>query len=213
MTKKPKSNQTSTRLVICDSNVIIMMTIFKPSVMFTCKYTFGELAVHKSVISEIEKWLRPDSRKLKKFGKPLIEDALRYCSHLETDFQEPALAERGKYHRIMSGLENSLSESEKGMPTSTVDKDLLLYAKKHNASLATQEQTLRSLGKKMIEHHRILSFEDLVVDVIRQNLLTETEVRGDIEKLTRMGENLRNDGRQKIETALQIKKEPRLKQQ
>ncbi len=70
------------------------------------------------------------------------EDALRHCSHLETDFQEPAQAEREKYHRIRSGLENGLSESEKGMPTSSVDKDLLLYAKKHNASLATQEQTL-----------------------------------------------------------------------
>ncbi|MCX6116739.1 MAG: hypothetical protein NT027_04300 [Proteobacteria bacterium] len=202
MTQKPKSKQSSTRLVICDSNVIIMMSIFKPSVMFKCKYTFGELAVHKSAITEIERWLRPDSKKLKKFGKPLIEDALRYCSSLETDFQEPALAEREKYHRIMSGLENGLLAAEKGMPTSTVDKDLLLYAKKHNASLATQEQTLRSLGRKVIAHDRILSFEDLVVDAIRQKLLTESEVRSDIDTLTRMGESLRTDGQHKIEAAL-----------
>ena len=80
-----------------------MMTIFKPSVMFNCRYTFGELAVHKSVIAEIERWLRPDSRKQKKFGKPPIEDALRYCNSLETDFQEPSPAEREKYHGLCRG--------------------------------------------------------------------------------------------------------------
>lgn len=94
--------------VICDSNVIIMMAIFKPSVMFSSKYSFGEVEVHFSVISEMERWIERGGAKLSKFGKPLIEDAIKYSKSHTGRIKELGAEERKKSHRILAGMEASV---------------------------------------------------------------------------------------------------------
>jgi hypothetical protein len=181
-----------------------MMTIFKPSIMFSATYSFGKLVVHQFVIEEIERWLRPESKKYKKFGKGLIEDALGYCRGMEVKFRTPAEQERKKYHGIMSGIESRLSDNQKSASASTTDKDLLVFAKKNNAKLATQEVTLRSLSKGVIGEDMLLSFEDLVVDAFSQTLLTKDEVLSELDTLSRYNESLRADGKTVIMIALGV---------
>jgi hypothetical protein len=204
MTNPQKDERKPPQIIICDSNVIIMMTIFKPSIMFSATYSFGKLVVHQLVIEEIERWLRPESKKYKKFGKGLIEDALGYCRGMEVKFRTPAEQERKKYHGIMSGIESRLSDNQKSASASTTDKDLLVFAKKNNAKLATQEVTLRSLSKGVIGEDMLLSFEDLVVDAFSQTLLTKDEVLSELDTLSRYNESLRADGKTVIMIALGV---------
>ena len=204
MTNPQKDERKPPQIIICDSNVIMMMTIFKPSIMFGATYSFGKLVVHQLVIGEIEQWLRPESKKNKKFGRGLIEDALGYCRDMEVKFKVPAEQERKKYHGIMSGIESRLSDNQKSASASAADKDLLVFAKKNNAKLATQELTLRSLTKGVIGEDMLLSFEDLVVDVFSQKLLTKDEVLRDLDTLSRYNESLRADGKAMLMAALGV---------
>lgn len=43
MTSQPKDEAHKPSIVICDSNVIMMMTIFKPTLMFSIQYSFGKI--------------------------------------------------------------------------------------------------------------------------------------------------------------------------
>jgi len=97
-----------------------------------------------------------------------------------------------------------LSENQKSASASAADKDLLVFAKKNNAKLATQELTLRSLTKGVIGEDMLLSFEDLVVDVFSQKLLTKDEVLRDLDTLSRYNESLRADGKAMLMAALGV---------
>jgi rRNA-processing protein FCF1 len=180
----------------------MMMTIFKPTLMFSIQYSFGKIVVHQLVIDEIERWQRPGSKKYNKFGPGLLSDALGYCRACEIKFTEPAELERKKHHSIISAIENKIAEDEKSAPTSTADKDLLMLAKKHKAKLATQEQTLRTLSKRVIGAEMLLSFEDLIIDILEQKLMTKVEVLAGLETLARFNEKLRQEGKPKLMNAL-----------
>ena len=205
MSQQPKkSSQPNKKIVICDSNVIIMMAIFKPTIMFKKKYSFGDLIVHQSVINEIERWQRSGSRKLAKFGEGLLKDALKYCYQFQGAIKEPAEAEKTKSFGIFSAIENRPSANQKGAPTSSTDKYLLLLAKKNDAKLATQEHTLQLLGARVLGKDGILSFEDLSIDLFAQGHMDKKIIEDGIDALQRMGESLRADGRRKILAAIGV---------
>jgi hypothetical protein len=76
MPQKPDVECDANHIIICDANLVVMMTLFKPLIMFGGKFSLGKVVVHKSVIDEIESWKKPGHQKLKKFGEQILDDIL-----------------------------------------------------------------------------------------------------------------------------------------
>lgn len=193
-------------LVICDSNVVIMMAIFKASVMFDAQYSFGKVEVHSCVIEELESWIKRRGAKLRKFGEPLISIAIEKATKRSGHLKEPTDQEYQKNNSYLTAIETRLAADMKGTDTSRTDKDLVALARKNGACLATQELTLRSLAIRSLTEKRVLSFEEMVVDLFKQGKISAEEVRDGISTLEKMGENLRTEGRKLLNDAIKSEK-------
>ena len=185
--------------VICDTNVVILMSTFKPSVMFAFKYSFGAVEIHSSVIEEIENWIKRNGEKLRKFGLQFLEFVLEWCrkhtGQLE-DVPEPQLSQGIKY---LDTLESHLSPDLKGLATSRVDRHLLVLAFRRGVALATQELTLRSLAKRSLnDPKRIISFEDMLREILIERALTPQEARDCLSTLEKRDEHLLKGERKRI---------------
>lgn len=202
MSQQPSAESAAIRLIICDSNVVMMMTLFRPTVMFTATYSFGAIEVHRSVIEELEKWLERKGAKFKKFGQGIIEDALRYSKEHTGRLKELSEEERRKSHKVLAAMESSVSPENKGADTSATDKDLLTLAWKNKAKLATQERTMRAVALRSLGKDALLSFEEMVADLHKSGALSKKDVFDGVDNLNRFGESLRSDGKAIVETIL-----------
>lgn len=205
MSQPSESKPPAPKLVICDSNVVMLMTTFCQTKMFDSKYSFGELEVHVSVIDELERWITRRGAKFTKFGQGLIEDALRYSRQHTGKLKELSDGERTKSHKTLAAMESRISPESKGADTSTTDKDLLTLAWKNKARLATQERTMRSLALRSLGKDALLSFEEMVVDLHKAGVLSTKEVKDGLDNLARFNESLRTDGKKLIDDQLREK--------
>ncbi len=201
MSVEPKKDS-SPQVIICDTNIVLLMILFKSSIMFSAVYSFGIIKIHHTVISELEKWLVKNNRKVQKFTAVLIEDALKKCIEHQCTLRDPDERECARSHRFLDAKENSLTADKKGAATSKTDKDLLSLAYKHKTALATQERTMRSLAKITLGENRVLLFEDLILDLLKLGVLAKDDVKTGLETLDRMGESLDRKLRTKIESWL-----------
>ena len=71
MTNQQSLNKTASDIIICDTNVVILMTLFKPTVMFAALYSFGKIKVHQCVIDQLQNWVDKNNQKVD--VKKLIE--------------------------------------------------------------------------------------------------------------------------------------------
>jgi len=65
MTNQQPLNRAPSDIIICDTNVVILMTLFKPTIMFTSVYTFGKIKVHQCVIDQIQNWVDKNNQNAK----------------------------------------------------------------------------------------------------------------------------------------------------
>ena len=193
----------NSHLVICDTNVVMLMVLFKPSVMFTNTYSFGKVEVHQSVIDEMQAWLDRNNKKVIKFTRPIIEQAIALSTKQSGRLQSLPPEEMSRSHRLISTKEASLGPDEKGLATSKTDKDLLAFAWKNKSKIATQERTMRSVGAKTIGSDRILSFEEFVVDLIKEKKITADEVNNGLDTISRMNEKIDAQRGKLIQSALE----------
>lgn len=196
----PDNNQV--QLVICDTNVVILMVLFKSTIMFTNTYSFGQIEVHQSVIAEMQAWLDKNNRKAQKFTRPILEQAIALSTDQSGRLRELTSEEMKRSHKMISSKEVSLGPEEKGFATSETDKDLLASAWKNKTKLATQERTMRSIGAKTLGRDRILSFEELVVDLIQERKITAQEVTDGLDAIVRMNEKIDSQRGKLIQAAL-----------
>jgi rRNA-processing protein FCF1 len=192
------SEAESDKIVICDTNVVVMMTLFKPTKMFSHRYTFGKVVVHQMVIDELESWLQGNSLKKRKFGEHLITDAISHSESNTEDLHELTQSEMQKSIRYLSALESKLGMSEKGSDTSDTDKQMLSLARKNKSALATQELTMRSLAQKTLPGDKLKSFEDMVIELFRGGHLSKQEIKDGLDILFRYNENLLSEGKQSV---------------
>ena len=164
--QQQQNNNNPIEIIICDTNVVVLMTLFKPSVMFAAQYSFGKIKVHQCVIEQLQGWLDRNNQKVKKFTAPIIQDALRLAKTVSQNIKEPTDDQFKRSARYIAGKENSLNPEEKGMATDKVDQLLLILAYVNKAYLATQERTMTSVAKKTLPAGRVIRFEDLVLDLI-----------------------------------------------
>ena len=195
-------NSNHQHLVICDTNVIILMALFKPSLMFTNNYSFGLVAVDQSVVDEMQNWLDKNNKKTQKFTRPIIENAISLSTHQVGRLMGLTIDEMNRSHKLISSREAALKPEEKGMATSKTDKDLLSLAWKNKAKIATQERTMRSVALRTLGQDRVLSFEELVADLIKERKITAQEVADGLDALNRMNEKLDPQRAKLIQRAL-----------
>jgi hypothetical protein len=170
--------------------------------MFNNTYSFGKIEVHQSVIDEMQAWLDRNNRKVLKFTRPIIEQAIAFSIKQSGRLSSLTDAEMARSHRIISTKEASLGPEQKGLATSKTDKDLLAYAWKNKSKIATQERTMRSIGALTIGHDRILSFEELIVDLIEETKITTDDVTNGLEAISRMNEKIDVQSGKLIQAAL-----------
>ncbi|MGE4234150.1 MAG: hypothetical protein AB7F43_12550 [Bacteriovoracia bacterium] len=197
------TNEKPLQFVICDANVVIMMAIFNGSKMLEeGSYSFGELQIHDLAIEEIKRW-RKSQAKLRKFGKDVINSAITKAEAAGFSLGEMAAAERTRFHSAISNIENGLDTDDKGMATSPEDKEYIALALKHGCYLASQEDTIRSVALKMLpEKSKLLSFEDLIVDLFKSGQLTKQDILDGIGNLNHFRENFRRDQKFKVNKIL-----------
>jgi rRNA-processing protein FCF1 len=200
-TMSPHSNS-QPQLVICDTNVIVLMVLFKPLVMFTNTYSFAQIEVDQSVIDEMQNWLDRNNKKVQKFTRPIIEQAINLSMTQSGRLKGLTIEEMERSHKLISAREAALKPEEKGMATSKTDKDLLSLAWKNKVKIATQERTMRSVGARTLGANRILSFEELVVDLIQERKITTQEVNDGLDAIARMNEKIDNHRGKLIKDAL-----------
>lgn len=186
------------KLVICDTNVVMMMTLFKPSIMFDHSYSFGKVVIHQLVIDELASWLEGNTLKKRKFGEHLIQDALSKSEARAEPLKGLAPAEMQKSVRYLSVLESKLGMNEKGTDTSDTDKEILSITRKNKAALATQELTMRSLAQKTLPGDKLKSFEDMVIELFKSGKLSKQDIQDGLDNLHRYNENLRTEAKQSV---------------
>ncbi len=195
----PKSNAPAAKTVkflICDTNIVILMMLFKPSVMFEYSYPFGSVEVHESVINEIERWVENKNIKFRKFGENILNDALKYSRARTGNLKEMTKPEREKALNVLKVMENKLDASQMSAPTSPTDRYLLALAYKNKANLATQEKTLSSLALKSLGTDRVISFGLMIQTLFEKSILTKEEIQTGMHSLDYYKEHLRKEDRE-----------------
>jgi hypothetical protein len=201
MTKPNEESEKPSLFIVCDANVVIQMTIFDSTRMFdTAKYSFGSIQVNSLTIKELERWLK-GGKKLARFGKDVIGLAIQKSKSAGFKLQELTSEERKRKITTYQLIEDKISADNKSADTSDEDKELLALAEKNACFLATQETTLRSLADLVIKG-RLLSFEDLVVDLFQQGQLTVDHIKSGLGNLDHFQERLRYDQKKKITSLL-----------
>jgi rRNA-processing protein FCF1 len=195
----PSTSNTSVQIIICDTNIVILMTLFKSSLMFTANYSFGAVKVHQCVIDQLQSWLDNNNKKIQKFSAELVQQSLQLAKAASRGIKEPTDDQYKRSARYIAGKENGLSPNEKGMATDKVDQLLLILAYVNKAYLATQERTMTSIGKQTLPAGRVIRFEDLVLDLISQNLLSSEDIESGLTTLDHFKEKLDAEKRKKIE--------------
>lgn len=170
--------------------------------MFTNTYSFGKIEVHQSVIDEMQAWLDRNNKKVQKFTRPIIEQAIALSIKQSGRLVSLTTEEMARSHRMISTKEASLGPEQKGLATSKTDKDLLAFAWKNKSKIATQERTMRSVGAMTIGNDRILSFEELVIDLIEEKKITPNEVSTGLDTISRMNERIDVQRGKLIQSAL-----------
>jgi hypothetical protein len=208
MTNQPTQNNNSpTQIIICDTNIVVLMTLFKPSVMFSANYTSGKVRVHQCVIDQLQNWIDKKNAKATRLTLPILEKAVSLCKPLSQNIKEPTPEQFKRSARYIANKEIGLPASEKGMATDIVDQKLLILAFVNNATLATQERTMTSIAGKTLPPGRVLRFEDLVLDLLNLSLLTSSDVEVGLESLDHFKEKLDATKRKQIESYIQSPKE------
>jgi hypothetical protein len=153
--------QNPSLLLICDTNIVVKMYIFKASVLFDAAYSFGHVRIHHSVICELEHWLKSKRRKYQKFGEGMISGFIASAKPKCSGLKSPDPATLPAKHRALQVMERDIPDEEKGQDTSETDRELLIYSDINNATLATDEKTLTALGISVLGENRVASFGDL----------------------------------------------------
>lgn len=96
-----ESEEQSESLLICDTNIIVKMYVFKASVMFDATYSFGEVRIHPVVVEELQQWLLPGRAKLKKFGAPMIKDFIKHARRKLGELKAPVPSTLPAKHRTL----------------------------------------------------------------------------------------------------------------
>lgn len=192
----------SSHLLICDTNIVVKMTLFKQSKMFDAEYSFGEVEIHESVLAEIRRWIDHEGKKARKFGAQLLEDAINRASDHTGRLRGLDPAEMRRSFKALSAMEAALEPHEIGSATSRTDKELLTLAWKNRANLATEERTMRSLGKRSLGKDRVFSFANLVVDLLQIGGISRGEVETGLDTLARYDERLPREEENEIRGAM-----------
>ncbi len=175
MTAQSQSNDK--QIIICDTNIVLLMMLFKPSVMFTANYSYGKIKVHQCVVDQLQSWInKKDSKKVARFTKEIIQDTINACEKLSKGIKEPTRPQFDRSIAYISKVEGELDSSQKGSATDRVDKLLLILAYANKAYLATQENTMTNIAKITLRPERVLRFEDLVLDLINLKLLSKVDI-------------------------------------
>ncbi len=193
-----KKSKPSGKILICDTNVVVLMYLFKKSKMFSAKYSYGEVKIHKDVISEIQAWIKKNNNKCKKFGKTLLEDMLREAKKYSTGIKEPTDAQHSRSIKMLGYIENNLGENEKTMALDKTDKTVLIIAYVNKACLATQDKTVLNTAKKSLPKGMSIRFEELVIDLIKQEVLIKADIEEGLSLLDYHNEILNSSLRSKI---------------
>ena len=175
--------QNPSLLLICDTNIVVKMYIFKASVLFDAAYSFGHVRIHHSVICELEHWLKSKRRKYQKFGEGMISGFIASAKPKCSGLKSPDPATLPAKHRALQVMERDIPDEEKGQDTSETDRELLIYSDINNATLATDEKTLTALGISVLGENRVASFGDLVRDLHMQGLIDLKDIKSGLDNL------------------------------
>lgn len=200
MTNQQSLNKTASDIIICDTNVVILMTLFKPTVMFAAVYSFGKIKVHQCVIDQLQNWVDKNNQKAKRFSIQILEQAIDLCKSVSKNIKEPTPDQFTRSAAYISKKERSLGSQQKSMATDKTDQLLLILAYVNKAHLATQEKTMTSVGELTLPPGSILRFEDLVLDLIKLNLLVSDDLKSGLYSLDSFKEKLDANKRKQIES-------------
>jgi len=181
-------SQTSQSILICDTNVVVKLFIFKSSIMFDASYTHGNIKVHQCVIDELNHWLKVKKQKYKKFGRDMIRGMIKAAAPKVSGLNSPDPATVPGKHRLLQNIESKIPDEERGRDTSVTDRDLLISAQVNNAVLATNEKTLTEVTERVLGTDRVVSFGDLVKDIYEMGVLSQEDVSTGYDNLIRFNE-------------------------
>ena len=191
-----KNSTTASLILICDTNVLLKMALFKRTLMFEAEYRWGKIAVPKSIVNELRRWLKkPGHRKVKKFGKEIIEDTIKRCSGLYKVIAEVPEEIFEKRDRTIESMAKGLAIEQKGDDPSDEDRELMVLAVENNANLASDEKLHHSLSHCLAVGREVCSFGMLVKDLFDQNKISKEDVQVGWSVLEYHNEGVRRDDR------------------
>lgn len=200
MSSNNNNPQNTTKLIICDTNVVAKMFLFKASIMFTADYSFGSIEIDTSVIEELQNWINKNNSKLKKFGLPNVQDMINYCNKQTGRLKEPSTAEMTRSKKTLANIESKLP-STNGSATSNTDKRLLTMAWKHKAHLVTMDLAVRQTALRSLPSgSKLLSFYDLAEDLFKLKHLSINDITSGLEILAKYNEDLDLDSENKLKS-------------
>lgn len=157
-----------------------------------CSISFPEYGVikfHPIVQSEIGEWLQRHKikrvRKVEKFSLEKIQSALMKVRSCTQIVSSPSDTEKelafGQYESILGSI-----SSNSALPSEN-DLILLLHADKMSCFMLTCDDILYKLGHKIIGEKSI-ELEDLFISLLKNNIVTEADVREYAKLLDSYGE-------------------------
>lgn len=189
---------TNQKLIVCDTNIVVRLYLFKSQLMITHNYSFGSIEIDVSVIKEIQNWIDKKNSKMVKFGEPVLQSILQLCDQQTGRLREPTEQEMKSSKAYLRSVENSLPATN-GSSTSDTDKRLLTMAWKNKAHIITMDQAVRNTAQRSLPSgSKLLSFHDLVTDLHTSNFLTEEEIQLGLDTLNRYNEDLDEESETQI---------------
>lgn len=194
-------------ILICDTNVLVKMALFKPSVMFDAHYSYGKVAVPDFIIEEIRRWTKKaKNKKLKKFGREVIENTIARCERLTGSIRAVETAKHRQQDTVIKAMAKSLSADQKGDDPSDEDRRLIILASENHANLASDEKLHHSLGHCLADKRSVYSFGMLVHDLAASGKLTTKEIEDGLGNLDYHKEQLRREDKELLRELLGRKK-------
>jgi hypothetical protein len=182
----------SKKLVITDSNVIVLMVITGLHKKICDAEHFGKIAVPNIIEEELRAWLPENSKKRQKFGH-VVENIYSLAVDLcGKDFSQidhsKVSAKKSQIKMVFRALQNS-GKSKLGAPPSDADSTILAITILTDSRICTQEKTLRALTSELTEQDP-LGFVDLLEALIVYKSAAKKDVLDALENLDFYGERL-----------------------
>lgn len=177
-------------ILLSDTNIILKIMLFEKIDLCSISIPeYGVIKFHPIVQDEINEWLKRHQvkrvRKIEKFSLEKIQSALKKVRSCTQIVSVPTETEKelafGQYESVLGSI-----SSNSALPSEN-DLILLLHAEKMSCYMLTCDDILYKLGHKIIGEKSI-ELEDLFISLLKNNTITETDIREYAKLLESYGE-------------------------